>query len=64
MVKAVTTLCRIGLALGGSLLIVSALGSRALAVDIVPEIDPSFVSSAMTLLIGSTLVIMGRRAKD
>jgi hypothetical protein len=29
----------------------------------VPEIDPGSLSSAMTLLVGSALFIMGRRIK-
>ena len=64
MVRAFSSICRFGFALGGTLLTVSALGTNALAVDIVPEIDPGFISSAMTLLIGSSLVIMGRRVKQ
>ncbi len=65
MFRVASSVCRIGLVLGGSFLMFAGLGSSAFAIDIaVPEIDPGFISSAMTLLVGSALVIMGRRVKQ
>jgi hypothetical protein len=48
----------------GAVVILTAMGSSAGAfTGISPEIDPGSLSSAMTLLVGSALYIMGRRAK-
>jgi hypothetical protein len=50
--------------LTGVVLLQSAIGSSASAFPNVPvpEIDPGSISSAMTLLVGAALYIMGRRA--
>ena len=53
------------LQLGGGLLILTAIGGTALAVDVavVPELDPGTITSAITLLMGSVLLLTGRRWK-
>jgi hypothetical protein len=47
----------------GSLLLLTAMGGTAWAVDITPEIDPGSITSAFALLTGSILLLMGRRAR-
>ena len=56
---------RTGLTFASAMLLVTAFGHTALAVDppSAPEIDPGTISSAMTLLAGSVLLITGRRFK-
>lgn len=44
----------------GGMLILTALGSAALASVEGPEIDPGTLSSAMTLLVGGTLLLTSR----
>jgi hypothetical protein len=44
----------------GGLLIFSAMAPAAWAVTISPEIDPAAISGAMSLLIGSILVLTGK----
>jgi hypothetical protein len=41
----------------GLLLILSAASSIAMAVDIVPEIDPGSLSTAIALLLGGTMLL-------
>jgi hypothetical protein len=49
----------------GAIVVLTSMGSTAIAFPNVgtPEIDPGSLTSAMTLLVGSALYIMGRRAK-
>ena len=57
-------LCRTACAVVGSLVMLTAMGSSAFAITLpAPEIDPGSISSAMTLVVGTTLYIMGRRSK-
>jgi hypothetical protein len=56
---------RASLMAGGGLLILSALGRAAFALEPAPgpEIDPGTLSSAMTLLVGSALLLTSRRGR-
>lgn len=44
----------------GGLLIFSQLGSTAFAADTMPEIDPGAICGAMSLLMGSIMVLTGK----
>jgi hypothetical protein len=50
----------VGLTVGGGLLMFSALAPSAWAFDLAPEIDPAAISGAMSLLIGSVMVLTGK----
>ena len=56
---------RAGLAGCGGLLVLTAIGRAAFALEPAPgpEIDPGTLSSAMTLLVGSTLLLTSRRKR-
>jgi hypothetical protein len=49
----------------GGLLVLTALGSAAYALEPAPgpEIDPGTLSSAMTLLVGGALLLTSRRGR-
>jgi hypothetical protein len=49
-----------GLVLGGSLVVFSSMSQTAWAIDTAPEIDPAAISGAMSLLIGSVMVLTGK----
>jgi hypothetical protein len=66
MFRAITSwVGRIACTVAGAVLVQNAISTSALAFPNVPvpEIDPGSLSSAMTLLVGSALFIMGRRIK-
>ena len=54
-------IARTGLVVAGVALMFTAFGGTARAVDVGPEIDPGTISSAVTLLVGTTMLLTGRR---
>ena len=54
-------IARTGLVIAGVALMFTAVGGTASAVDLTPEIDPGTISSAVTLLVGTTMLLAGRR---
>jgi hypothetical protein len=61
-----STILRMGSLLCGAMLVVTALGATAhadLGPPTAPEIDPGTLSSAITLLVGGTLILTGRRRR-
>ncbi len=63
--RIVSSMCRLGLAVLGGMLVVSAIGSPALAFDVNfgPEIDPTSIASAATLFVGSVMLLTAKRMK-
>ena len=53
-----------GLQLCGGLIFLTAISGTALAFDgVTPEMDPGSIMSAVTLLMGSVMLLTGRRWK-
>src|SRR5262245_12214316 len=63
IMRFVATICRASLAVVGGLMVFSAMGSTAWAVDIGPEIDPTSIASAVTLFMGSAMLLTAKRRK-
>jgi hypothetical protein len=54
---------RTGLVVCGGLMVLTAMSGTALAVDIGPEIDPTSIASAVTLFMGSVMMLTAKRRK-
>jgi hypothetical protein len=52
---------RAALSVGSGMLLLTAIGGTAYSITITPEIDPASMTTAVTLLLGSVLVVTGRR---
>ena len=50
--------------LGIAVLTIGAVSPALADINVVPEIDPSVAQSALTVLVGGVLVLLGRRRRD
>jgi hypothetical protein len=60
----VSLICRAGLTVVGGLMVLTAMSGTALAFDgVTPEIDPTSIASAVTLFMGSVMLLTAKRRK-
>lgn len=56
-------ICRSSLTILGGMLVLTGMSGTALAITITPEVDPTSIASAVTLFMGSVMLLTAKRVK-